>query len=163
MTTLLRFFGMGLIAASAIAFFKEYKKQLEQRYGLCQGFLSLLSHIRRQIDCYLTPPDRLLCDFREDFLEKCGYLERAVKRGVGEAYFEIEEKLGLPTEVKEILHSFFLGFGRDYREGTLKELDRGISSLEKCLAKEKTESEKDLKIAGILAVSFALGIIILII
>lgn len=163
MNELLKFLGMGLIILSAIAFFREYKSYLEYRCGICQGFLSLISHIRRQIECYLTPADRLLCDFGDDFLKKCGYLERAGSIGVREAYFEMEDRLRLPSEAREILRGLFSNFGKDYREGTLRELDSGVASFEKCLAKERLESEKELKIAGILAVCAALGIVILII
>jgi len=163
MSFLLKILGAGLISGAAATLFGEYKRQMEARRGVCQGFLSLLSHIRRQIDCYLTPMERLVCDFSDEFLEKCGYLERAWKIGVKDAFFEMKEKIPLPKEAKEALAELFSTLGRDYKEGTVRELDAGISSLEKCLAKEKTDSEKDLKIAGILAASAALGIIILII
>lgn len=163
MSFLLKILGVGLICAAAAVFFGEYKKQLEGRRDACQGFLSLLSHIRRQIDCFLTPMERLLHDFSDEFLEKCGYLERAGKIGIREAFFEMKDKFPLPKEAAEILQKLFSTLGRDYREGTVRELDLSISSLEKCLAKEKDDSEKDLKIAGILAASVALGIIILIV
>ena len=163
MSEFLKLLGIGLIALASLTFFKEYKKHIEQSVALCESFHSLLTHVRRKIDCYLTPAKSLLLDFSDDALEKCGFLARAREEGVREAYFALEKELGISSEAKEILHGVFRDFGRDYKDGTVKELDGGILSLEKHLAKEAAESEKSVKIAGTLTAAFALGVIILII
>ncbi len=163
MKEIFRFSGMGLILFAALTFYREYKKHLEYREGLCEGFFKLLGHIRRQIDCYLTPASELLSGFCDELLEMCGFLSLAREVGVKDAYFSMERELRLSSSAKEILHSLLNDFGKDYKDGTVKEIDRALASLEKTLLREREENEKEKKITGVVCAAAAVGIIILII
>ena len=163
MAELLRIGGLSLILVAALLFSREYRRYLDGRVELCQGFLALLIHIRGRVDCYLTPLPEALSGFECAALSKCGFIQKAKEEGLSAAYFSMEGSLSLPKRAREVLSSFFRGLGREYREGTLRELSMAISALESAVCEERQESEKSLKIARILAVSAALGAIILII
>ncbi len=163
MAELLRIGGLSLILVAALLFSREYRRYLDGRVELCQGFLALLIHIRGRVDCYLTPLPEALSGFESVALSECGFLKRASEEGLSSAYFSMEKSLSLPRRAREVLSSFFRGLGREYREGTLRELSTAISALESAVLEERQESEKSLKIASVLAVSAALGAIILII
>lgn len=163
MSEILRIGGLSLILVSALVFSKEYGRYLKGRVELCQGFLLLLIHIRSRVDCYLTPLPEAISGFESPALSGCGFLQKAKDEGLSSAYFSMEKSLSLPERARAILTPFFRGLGREYREGTLRELSSAISALEGALVEEREESEKSLKIARILAVSAALGAIILII
>lgn len=163
MNDFLKFFGIGLLLLSAFAFSSECRRRIKVKNETSEGFVSLLEHIRRQIDCYLTPAARLADGFKNEALQSCGYLQQAAKDGLASAYFALSERLPLYKSVKSELESFFGGFGREYKDGTLKELNLRISSLKELLKKEKDESDRNLKVTRTLAVSAALGAAILII
>ena len=163
MSEILKFFGIGLMLLSAVIFSKEYEKHLDMRQGIAEGFLSLLLHVRRQIDCYLTPASRLADGFSCAPLEKCGFLKEAKEKGVGPAYSSMKDSPLLYESAKAVLTPLFLNFGKEYKENTVKQIDGAVASLKDILQKEKEESERSLKVARTLAVSAALGAAILII
>ncbi len=163
MSGILKIFGIGLILFSAFVFSSEYEKKIKRKERLSEGFLSLIEHIRRQIDCYLTPPSELIGDFTSEALSALGFLDLAKKEGVASAYMSLKEKLPLCDEVKSELTSLFSSFGKEYKEGTVKALNMAVSSLKELVAKEKEQNAKDIKVARTLAVAAALGTVIMII
>ncbi len=163
MAELLKFFGIGLLFFSAFVFSSEYEKRIKTKNAVSEGFLLLLLHIRRQIDCYLTPPSMLLSGFENKALSECGFSEYAVKNGLSEAFMQMKDSLPLYQSVKAELSGFFSVFGKDYKLGTVKELDCVISAVKEKMKKEKEEGEKNVKVVRILAASAAVGVVILII
>ena len=163
MNYLIRIAGAVFVLAGTLFAVGEYEKLLVRRAEICNGFIALLSHIRRRIDGYLASASGLLEGFECSALDAYGYSERAREIGVGEAYFEFEKAFPLTDKLKKSLSGFFHSFGKDYMSGTLKALDvtlDEIKALERALS---AENEKNLKVARTLALAAALGVIILLI
>lgn len=163
MSAVLKIFGTGLILLSALIFTREYEKKIRLKEETSEGFLLLITHIKRKIDCYLTPPSELVGDFSNSVLLETGFLDLAKKEGVASAYMLKKDNLLIYESVKSELTSLFSSFGKEYKEGTLRALCSAESSLKELIDKEKEQSEKDLKVVRTLAVSLALGAVILII
>ncbi len=163
MSSFLKFTGAVMALFAALFFAREYAAFIKRRTGLCQGFLKMLEHIRFKIDCFLTPEGELLLDFDDPALSECGYLPLAREIGVNSAYAECESSLSLPEKVKSLLSPFFSDFGREYREGTLRQIDSAISQLRSYITQMQQENERSVKLVYTVSAAAALGIVILLI
>ncbi|MBO5316369.1 MAG: hypothetical protein J6B48_08075 [Clostridia bacterium] len=163
MSEIIKALGIGLILLSAFLFSSEYEKKIKHSERLSEGFLSLTEHIRRQINCYLTPPSELIRNFSNDALFEIGFIDLAEKEGLGAAYKSLKDDMPLCEAVKKELTSLFKSLEREYKDGAVRALDSAAASLKECLAKEREENKKDLKVARTLVTAAALGVVILII
>ena len=163
MSSALKLFGIILLLFSAMVFSSEYRKRARLKRDISEGFLLLAEHLRRQIDCYLTPAVHLADGFTNKALESCGFLDEAKQKGVCAAFLAMSDMLTMYQSVKEKLTLLFSNFGKDYRDGTLRELSNAIAAVKELVEKENEESDRDVKVVGIVAVAIALGVTILII
>lgn len=163
MNYLVKTIGSVLLLYAALFITREYEKFLGRRLGVCLGFCELISHVRRRVEGYLTPADRLLDGFECGALEDVGYMSKARNSGLRNAYFEVEGALPLDCATREALSEFFTDFGKDYKEETVKAADRALSALRGCADRMSCENEKSLRLWRAVAVAAALGVIILLI
>ena len=163
MSYIIKLIGSALLLFAALIGVGEYEKKLKARLLVCRGFVELLQHVRRKIDGYLTPPSQLLDGFECAALSDIGYLDRAREIGMCSAYFELEASLPTDGAVRSALFGFFSDFGKDYKDGTVKLIDRSLKELSAHADRLRTENEKSLKLVRTLAAAGALGAIILLI
>ena len=163
MNYLVKMIGSALLLYAALFIAREYEKFLGKRLRVCLGFCELLSHVRRRVDGYLTPADRLLDGVECGALEEVEYISKAQSLGLRTAYFEVEEALPLDGTARQVLSEFFADFGKDYKEETVKAADRALSALQGCAERMSCENEKSLRLLRAVAVAAALGVIILLI
>ncbi len=157
-----RLAGAALIALSALIAGRGYASYTGRRISEEEGLVTLLSHIKSEISCYLTPQSKLIDAFRCEGLEPSGFLS-AMREGGGllEAYRSCEEKMYCSDGVKEIISRFFEGFGKGYKDEELARLDAALASLMPEVERDRVELEKNQRVATALLVSAALGLIIL--
>ncbi len=163
MTEILKFTGAALALLAALLFSREYEKYLFSKNELALGFLSLLKHIQKSVGCYLATPKELLCGFEDSALDAAGYLAAAREKDVFSAYFDGEKNFSLSERARLVLSEFFANFGREYKDGTMRLVERAIAELEKITSEEKAKTEKEIKVLKTLAAAAALGLVILLI
>lgn len=162
MSVFLKYFGAVCITACALITSRSYTRYIKRRVGECECFCRLAERIESMIKCYLSPVGDIFSGF------ECG--ERAVmdfvtevRRGVPlkEAYIAAEKKLSVAAEAKRILSELFSTLGHGYKDGVLKLVSEAREELEKHLASEREEGEKNSKLALALLFGGAVGILLL--
>lgn len=158
----LRLLGGAFIAAAALCVGRGYRAYARQRLDEQEGFLSLLLHIKGQVACYLSPQGKLLEGFRSEALSRLGFTDAMEEcRDLSAAYKQVEHGLCVSEKIKAVLERYFLGFGKEYKEGELARADAAIAEISALFAADKAETEKNVKVAEALSVAAALGLIIL--
>ncbi len=112
-----------LLAASVVAGLVA-RRFFRYRYEQAMGYLSLLQHIKRQIDCFSAPIGQILAACDPQVLVACG--------AVGEvtAFSQLlEAELYLDEEICLLLRRFSAELGRGYREDQLRCCDYYIARL----------------------------------
>ena len=160
----LRWCGAALMLIFALFCGREYSAYAERRSGEGRAVLSLLAHIEKMIDSYLSPHGELFLGFNDEWLEGCGFLA-ALRSGEGlaSAFSSSQEKMLLSEGVKKRLSDYFSDFGKGYKEAELKRLRDCRADIEKMLLSEGDELKKSVKVARALLLGGAVGIAILII
>ena len=163
MWLLLKSLGSAMLAAVGIIVYRLYAAYLGRRIREYDSFLSLLSHIHKEIRLYLSPPSRLFFGYRDKLLDSLGFISRAASDGVGMAFSAVRRRLSISEAGVKILNELFSGFGRDSREGELRRIDEAVSVLSNIRNSEAQEMEKSLKLCAAMICAAVLGTIILLI
>lgn len=163
--------GMALIKALAavLVFFTartlsaEYKKFTERRLAVLEGFLSLLSFIKNELSCRARASAEWAAEFNSTSLNEMGFTEEFIKTGsLHTAFLHINEGgTALGEESKKLLGSYFLSFGKSYRDEEIKEASRVHEELLRIMSREKSDMQRSLRATRILAYATAAGLIIL--
>ena len=137
----------GLLLAVSISRFEQKKLRI------IDSFISLIFHIKGQIDCYSMP----LCDILRNRPSGLELLEGSEDLG------EILDnaRIYLDAETYRLLESFYLEFGGLYREEQLKRCDYYIEAL----GEQRRALFEDLparqKIGSALCICSTIGILII--
>lgn len=158
---ILKYLGCAALLVAAAAVSKGYKAYVDQKILRTEEFLKLLRHIRQSVKASLTPQNLLYRGFCSEILEKdflpayreCGELHSA--------YFKTHGSVGQASH--KILSDYFSAFGAGDGETEILRADEAVAALEESLLCERAEGEKNVKLFGTLAVSLAVGLIILLI
>ena len=162
MSFLIKSFGAVAVLAFALALLRGYKFYLRKRKEEREGFISLFEAVRDEIDCFLSPLSRIFDRFTsgESTLSR---ISARIKSGESPKTAFEKEKGGLHIgdTGKEILSGFFSALGRGYREGAVAMSEACRKRFLEYSEISDAEDEKNAKLAGVLVVGAALGIIIL--
>lgn len=142
--------GAGVGTAWRLVSFEKKKLLMLDRW------IDLIDYIRMQIDCYLTPLDRIL-DRGADGL---------VPLGEGSPGLRLESMLSqsrfyLDRESLRLLESFLHEIGNGYREEQVRRCDFFLSALREIRKKKQEELPNRLRLEISLCVCFALALTIL--
>ena len=97
------------------------KRKIEQ----LETFISLIKHVRNQIDCYSMPVEKILA-MGSEFLKRLG-----VEDGTSDFSRLLSEcKIECGEDCKKILYTFSENLGKGYREHQVKMCDGTLSELE---------------------------------
>ena len=141
---------------------REYTRYTEQRIAELDGFVAFLNHAKSEISMYLTPVKGITRGFRNESLEKLGFISAIESSGsLSYAFSECMDGLSVGGEAKELLSECFSGFGQGYKEQELSRIERYAVRLEKMLESEREELPKNAKMVSTLLLAGAVGIFIL--
>lgn len=160
----IKLLGAASIAAFAFTVGVRYSRFLDKKLSQYSGFISLSSHIEREIERNLSYGSELFASFSNSALESCGFL-REIRRGadVKSAFFSSIDSLLLSKTAIDRLSAFFSSFGRDYKERELKKLASLRETLEEERAMLAPEIEKNKKTALALLFGAAASVLIILI
>ena len=139
----------GVILAVSVCRFEQKKLRVTD------SFISLLFHIKGQIDCYSLP----LCDIMRNLPSDLELCFKDSERGF-EDLLE-HSKIYLDTESYRLLQRFYAEFGSTYREEQLKRCDYYIQAL----GEQRRALFEDLpartRIGGTICICAVIGILII--
>lgn len=155
---------IGVICIFIFTFYAIFCYERHQKASLLQGegFLLLLKFLMDELEGYGRPPAECIRDLRCEALCKTSF-PAAVEGGVSlsEAYARERERLCLPQGMDAILERAFASFGRGGRREECRRLSSEISRAEPLLDAERAELSRRLRLCRTLAISSAMGLVIL--
>ena len=162
MTPIVKWLGIALLMAGALLVSREYEKYLARRLGEYGGLLALICHAEAVISRSLAYGEELWRGFSDEFLEKIQLLP--LLRGgesLKSAFDKTKDKMSLTAKAKEEISDLLSTLGRGYRESELSALKKIKEALSSGLDAERTEAEKNVKIARALLLGGALTVVIM--
>ncbi len=158
---MIKFVGISAILVSALLIFAEIKKRADLCVKQCEEMMRLIRHIRVRLECYLSPISEWCIGFRSDVLSECGIIkEEAI---CNKDCFFNDKRILIPCEMKEMLYTYFADAGSSYMDSELSKIKELESSIASSLKEITSEMPRRVKCYGIMTVSLALGITILLI
>ena len=151
-----------LVGLGAILLSGELGQSKRRALALSEEIYSLLSHIKRQISCYLCPLSELIRDYSTPELMRVGFIKMARERGLLTAVRECEG-LRISDEERKLMISLFSSLGSGYASDEVRLIEDSLSEFYAMLVQKRSEIPKDIKLINTLCASGALGILILMI
>ena len=149
--------GLCLVACCGIFAGRVLAAYEEQKCRQAEGFLSLLRHIRMQIDCFSLPVGRILAALDDRIREDCGCPAGAADM----AALLDGTRLLLPEEGCKLLLSFSRDLGNSYREEQLRCCDYYIERLAPLCAELRTGLSKRMRLARVLPAAVSAALILM--
>ena len=158
---MVRMVGVSVIALACVLASRELLTKNGRRRAECEGFLTLLRSIRRQIGSFSAPLDAIYAEFSHPSLDAVGFTEVLRARGFAAALEESEGRLSVDGDVRLLLSAFSSELGVSYREDQLACCDRYIAELEDMLSSVRSEGTRRTKLACSLTAIFGAMLIIM--
>lgn len=146
--------GMIIIASGFAASILGMRRE-RRRLKVLEAWIDLLSHVRNQIDCYLTPLDEILAKIDvSDF----GNLSKAPVT-LSSLLASTQNDLG--EEEKKLLASFVREIGGSHREDQVKQCEYHIDRLREQRQKRAEELMPRIRVTTAICLCASLGAAIL--
>ncbi len=150
---MIKLFGSLLLAVTGLTLAVSISRFEQKKLRVIDSFISLIFHIKGQIDCYSLP----LCDILRNRPSGLELLEES--EDLGEILYH--SRIYLDAETYRLLESFYAEFGGLYREEQLKRCDYYIEAL----GEQRRALFEDLpartKIGSALCICSTIGILII--
>ena len=134
--------GSCLVLVSAVSVGACAAAESRKRIKYTEAAYDLVCHARQTIDCLLTPVGSIFSDFKNESLEKCGFLKILREDGLTAAVSS--RAASFPDGVDELLVRFADSLGNGYKDDQLHLCDYYASKLTETLDRERAELEKNI-------------------
>lgn len=133
----------------------------KKRLAEYEAFLELFEYIKNQVSFFLTPTKVMYRNFSNPILEKCGFLPALrshendeVYHGIWRASLESCKKdLLVRGRCMELILDFGECIGKSHGQIQTNSFDYYISEMKNIIEKEKTESEKNIRLYRTLGIT----------
>ena len=133
----------------------------KQRLAECEAFSELFGYIKNQINYFLTPTKVMYRNFSNKVLEECGFLPALrshendeVYHGIWRASLESCKKdLLVRGRCMELILDFGECIGKSHGQIQTNSFDYYIAEMKNIIEKEKTESEKNIRLYRTLGIT----------
>lgn len=133
----------------------------KKRLCECEAFLGFFEYIRNQVEYFLTPTKAMYKGFSCDVLESCGFLPALRSHENDDVYCDVWraalKSAGRNMHLNEKQRAIVLGFGdcigKTQGEIQTASFERYIAEMGGEIAKEKAESEKNVKLYRTLGIA----------
>ena len=133
------------------------KKRLEE----CEAFLEFFEYIKNQVEFFLTPTKLMYRNFTNTVLEACGFLPALRAQENDEIYCDVwstalkacTKKLHLSEKQYVLVREFGDCIGKSHGQIQANSFDYYISEMHTEIAREKTESDKNIKLYRTLGIA----------
>lgn len=123
-----------------------------------EAHIALLRYIRAQVECFALPVAKILSSCERGLLEECGWQGENTPKTLTEFFSECEI---YDPQSEKVLGDFANGFGKSYRDESVKECDYYISLLLQRAEEMSLELPRKKKLNTTLCVCGALAVVIL--
>lgn len=150
---MLKLVGGLLLALTGVVLAVSIYRFEQKKLRVIDAFISLIFHIKGQIDCYSLP----LCDIMQN-----RPTDLELPRGTGD-FFELlsHSKIYLDAEAYRLLERFYLEFGSLYREEQLKRCDYYIDALTEQRRMLFDDLPARARVGGALCICSVIGLLII--
>lgn len=138
----------------------EERSKLITADAICE----MMQYVRDNIEHFMKPLPDILASYRNDTLEKIGFLGDVRENGM--KYAQLDRYFGknaVDGEVFAVLSDFCGKIGEGYRNDEIRRCDYAIAQIEKRTAKMKDDFSSKAKIYRTLPPLFALSILLILI
>ena len=140
------------------AFAGEMEKK---RLCECEAFLEFFCYIRNQVEFFLTPTKAIYGSFSSEVLEACGFLPALRSHENDEVYCDVwraafsgaRKNLHLSEKQRSIVRDFGDCIGKSQGAIQTASFERYIAEMSAETAREKAESEKNVKLYRTLGIA----------
>ncbi len=145
------FLGLSVLIFSALFIWRGYASYLKQcKMSLC-SFYDALCDMKDKMSLYLLSPREWAEKYDGRLLSDCGFTDKLCSgESVLSSYSEAKRHLHIDDDSDEVLTSLFSHFGEGYLENELAAMQSAILKLEKIKEKTDAETDKRIKVAGVL-------------
>ena len=156
---MIKLFGILAILVSAMMLVSEIKKRMNSILLQESEILRFIRHIRKRVECYLSPIGEWCSGFSSDELTSCGMISEG--RVSDAAYFKSDKRLLVSEAERQMLFDFFSGAGVGYLQNELERIEKLEERF--CVICENNAKEipRRVKCCEVIIVSVALGLSIL--
>ena len=135
---------------------REKKKLCE-----CEAFLEFFEYIKNQVEFFRTPTKAIYRSFSSAVLENCGFLPALRSHENDEVYCDVwkcalesaAKNLHLSEKQRNLVFDFGECIGKSQGEIQKASFERYIAEMNAEIAKEKAESEKNVKLYRTLGIA----------
>jgi hypothetical protein len=154
---IIKLIGSIILTLSGVGFALSHCRYQRKKLITIDAFISLIRHIKGQIDCYARPINEILATLPPEIYHGCNCSMGA------ESIEEMidESKIYLDDEPLRLLRSFSCEFGSTFREEQLRRCDYYISSLGEKRGQIEKESEAKSRSGSALYICGALSLSLL--
>ena len=167
----MKLIGACLCFAVSLSMGMSAGKTERQRTAECEAFLELFIHIQNQVSYFLAPTKWMYKNFRNEILQKTGFLDALTAHESDEVYFDVWENalrdcrstLKLSDAQYAIVRAFGSCIGKSNEELQLKHLDYYTKAMRTETEKQKAQMQKNIKMYRTLGFAIGAAIVILVI
>ena len=146
---------------------KNEKLRTEQ----CEAFLEFFVYIQNQVGYFLAPTKLIYKNFRNDTLQRSGFLDALCAHEGDDVYFNVweraladcKERLKLSEVQYEIVRAFGSCIGKSNEELQLRHLEYYAKAMRAETERQKKQMQKNIKLYRTLGFSAGAAILILVI
>jgi stage III sporulation protein AB len=146
---------------------KNEKVRTEQ----CEAFLEFFVYIQNQVGHFLAPTKLIYKNFRNDVLQRSGFLDALCAHERDDVYFNVweraladcKERLKLSEAQYEIVRAFGSCVGKSNEELQLKHLEYYAKAMRTETERQKKQMQKNIKLYRTLGFSAGAAILILVV
>lgn len=158
----MKLFGLLLLLLGAFFVSREYSRYMRKRLAECEGFLSFIKYMRRQVHCFLRSPSEIGRDFEGEAIAPF-LSELRREESLSSAYLSSVESFSLSREEREVLSELFTSIGSCYADEGVRLLDVALERLSELHGELSEGSKKNTRLVATLSSAFAVGVFILVI
>ena len=146
---------------------KNEKVRTEQ----CEAFLEFFVYIQNQVGYFLAPTKLIYKNFRNDVLQRSGFLDALCVHEGDDVYFNVweraladcKDRLRISDAQYEIVRAFGSCIGKSNEELQLKHLEYYAKAMRTETERQKKQMQKNIKLYRTLGFSAGAAILILVI
>ncbi|MBQ6263785.1 MAG: hypothetical protein IJK58_09760 [Clostridia bacterium] len=150
--------GVSLVLVSSLAVSYSFISDKRKTIRHTEAILELISHVRSNIDFFLTPVEGIFEGFKNDALESCGFSDVLRRSGIEKAVGIHAASLSKVTE--DALVNFSRSLGRSYKEEQIRLCDFCSEKVSAELEREREELKRNLGTYRFAPLIFAFFIIL---
>ena len=156
----MKLLGLALLLICALVISREYSRYLKKRIAECEGFISLITHMRLEMKCFLRPPRDIGRGFESTAINSfISALEG--EESVYLAYSKSRPSFSLTVEERAPLEELFSSIGVCYADDGVRLIDEALERLEELRGRLTSDGLRGARVFKTVSAAVSVGLFIL--